>query len=278
MAGRFVRMVTLPLIILAGAFVVILAYVFFFQNRFIYYPTHEFDVLPEQAGLACEDVWIDVAPGEHIYGWYLAGQSEKRTVLFLHGNGGNIGHRIPHLQFLQSLGSPVLIIDYRGYGRSKGKPSEANLYSDAEAAYRWLSKEKELRADQIVLFGESIGGAVAIELALKLPCSGVILESSFTSLRDMARRVFAFLPTGLLLRSHFDSLDKIGRLSCPVLVTHSPQDDIVPFEMGEKLYAAANPPKRFVRLIGGHNDRDYLNNADYRQAIQSFLTNPTETR
>jgi len=271
-------MLLLPLLAVAVVYVTILGYVYFFQNRFIYYPTDDFAVFPAQVGLVCEDVWIDVTPTEKINGWYIGGWPDKRTVLFLHGNGGNIGHRLPHLQFLQSLGVSVLIIDYRGYGRSKGKPSEENFYADASASYQWLISTKEVGPDRIILFGESIGGAVAADLAAKSPCAGLILESSFTSIRDMARRVFPFLPTGLLLRSEYNTLEKLDRLTCPVLVTHSPEDEIVPFDMGEKLYAAAKPPKRFVQLHGTHNDRDYLDQPDYRQAVEAFLGDPAGTR
>jgi fermentation-respiration switch protein FrsA (DUF1100 family) len=271
-------MLLLPLLVVAVVYVTILAYVYFFQNRFIYYPTDDFAVLPDQVGLSCEDVWIDVSPTEQINGWYIAGRPDKRTVLFLHGNGGNIGHRLPHLQFLQSLGVSVLIIDYRGYGRSKGKPSEENFYADASASYQWIVKTKGVGPDRIILFGESIGGGVAANLAATSPCAGLILESSFTSIGDMARRVFAFLPTGLLLRSKYNTLEKLGKLTCPVLVTHSPEDDIVPFEMGQKLYAEAKPPKAFVRLYGGHNDRDYVNQPEYRQAVEAFLNDPAATR
>jgi hypothetical protein len=274
MALKILRMIATPLIIIAGVYIVICAYVYFFQNRFIYYPTRDIEVTPDLAGMPYEDVFLDVSPADRINGWYIPGRPDRRTVLFLHGNGGNIGHRIPHLQFLHSLGVSVLIIDYRGYGRSSGSPSEEKLYADATAAYHWLIRTKQVAPDRIIIWGESIGGAVAVELATKSPCAGLILESSFTSLRDMARRVFGFLPTGLLLRSEFSAVDKLARLSIPALVTHSPDDDIVPYEMGRKLFEAAHPPKRFIELSGGHNDRKYLTNSEYIAAVDTFLTDP----
>ncbi len=277
MALKSRRMIATPLIIIAGVYIVICAYVYFFQNRFIYYPTRDIEVTPDAVGMAYEDVFLDVSPADRINGWYIPGRPDRRTVLFLHGNGGNIGHRVSHLQFLRSLGVSVLIIDYRGYGRSNGSPSEENLYADAGAAYEWLTRTKHLAPDQTIIWGESIGGAVAVELATKSPCAGLILESSFTSLRDMARRVFGFLPTGLLLRSEFNAVDKLARLSIPVLITHSLEDDIVPYEMGRKLFEAARAHKRFIELSGEHNDREYLTNSEYIAAVDTFLTDPARS-
>lgn len=271
-------MLLIPLICIVGVYIIICGYLYFFQNRLLFYPTHDIAVTPDQAGMAYEDQFFELTNDDKMHGWFIPGDSDKPTVLFLHGNGGNVGHRIEHLQFLHSLGVSTLIIDYRGYGRSTGAPSEQNFYEDANVAYRWLVESKKVPAGRIFLFGESIGGAVAIELATKYPCAGLIIESSFTSIREMARHAFPFVPTGILLRSDFNSIDKLSKISYPILISHSPADDIIPFQFGQRLFEAAKPPKQFVELHGGHNDRGYLAAPAYIDAVSSFLSDPTRTR
>lgn len=271
-------MLLMPLIIIVGVYAIICAYLYFFQNRLLFYPTREIAVTPDQSGMAYTDQYFELTNGDKIHGWFIPGDTAKPTVLFLHGNGGNIGYRIEHLQFLHSLGVSTLIIDYRGYGRSTGAPTEQHLYEDAEIAYRWLIESRGIPADRIFLFGESIGGAVAVDLATRSACAGLIIESSFTSLREIARHAFPFAPTGLLLRSDFNSIDKLPKISCPILVSHSPQDDIIPYQFGQSLFEAAKPPKRFVQLSGGHNDRGYLADPAYVEAVSSFLAAPSLAR
>ncbi len=275
MSPRIRRMLFLPVIALVGVYLCICLYLYFFQNRFLFYPTHDIAVTPDQAGLVYSEQFLDLPGGEKIHSWYLPGDSAKPTVLFLHGNGGNVGHRIEHLQFLFSLGVNTLIIDYRGYGRSSGKPSETNMYADAELAYDWLTQEKGVPVEKLFLFGESIGGAVAVDLASRKKVAGVIVESSFTSLRDIAHHSFPLVPTGLLLRSDFNSIAKLPLVSAPILVTHSPDDDIIPFFFGQRLFESAKPPKKFVRLFGGHNDRAYLTDPVYIQSFRQFLADPS---
>jgi len=268
-------MLLIPLTIIAGVYVIICAYLYFFQNRLIFYPTSDIAVTPDKAGMVYQDQFFELTSGDKIHSWFVPGDSSKPTVLFLHGNGGNIGYRVEHLQFLHSLGVSTLIIDYRGYGRSTGTPTEQHLYEDAEIAYRWLVESRSVPVERLFLFGESIGGAVAVNLAAKSACAGLIIESSFTSLREIARHAFPFAPTGLLLRSDFDSIKNLPRISCPILVSHSPDDDLIPYQFGRRLFEAAKPPKQFVRLSGGHNDRGYLSDPAYVKAVGSFLSGPT---
>ena len=275
MSPRVRRMLFLPIIALVGVYLCICLYLYFFQNRFLFYPTPDIAVSPDQAGLVFFDQFLELPDGEKVHSWYLPGDSSQPTVLFLHGNGGNIGHRIEHLQFLHSLGVSTLIIDYRGYGHSSGRPSEPNMYADAELAYNWLIDEKKVPAQKLFLFGESIGGAVAIDLASRKKVAGLTVESSFTSLRDIAHHSFPLVPTGLLLRSDFNSTAKLPLVSAPILITHSPDDDIIPFAFGQRLYESAKPPKKFVRLFGGHNDRAYLSDPVYIQSIRQFFADPS---
>ncbi|MFQ5500315.1 MAG: alpha/beta hydrolase [Candidatus Zixiibacteriota bacterium] len=270
---RRFRMLVWPIIIIAGFFVLMLAYLYFNQKNMVFLPSRELSVHPDQLGLEYDDIYIETVPDQRIHGWFISAPDRKtdKVVLFCHGNAGNISHRLETAEFLTSLGADVLLIDYRGYGLSDGEVGEESAYADAMAAYQWLLKEKAGSADRIVIFGRSLGGAVAIELATKVECGGLIVESTFASIKDMAQRMFPFLPTGLLLRYGFDSVGKIAQVNCPVLVTHSQDDDMIPYEMGCKLFEAAVEPKQFVELSGGHNDRQYLQLQTYRNAIWVFL-------
>lgn len=248
------------------------AYLYFNQSKMIFYPTSDFAVTPEEVGIKAEDVFIPVDENEKIHGWYFSssdsGNSKSNLAfLFFHGNGGNISHRFTTVSALTEMGLNLFMIDYRGYGKSDGKPGEQNMYDDAIAAYNWLINEKHYQPDQIVIFGRSLGGAVAIELATRVKCRSLLVESSFTSIYGMARKLFPYFPVKFLLRYDFGSIDRIGKISCPIAIVHSPEDDIIPFEMGKELYAAANEPKEFLEISGLHNDHTYMQRPDYRSLI-----------
>ncbi|MEA2031480.1 MAG: alpha/beta hydrolase [candidate division Zixibacteria bacterium] len=243
----------------------------------VFFPTRELAITPNEAGLDYEDLFIEVATGEKINGWLFrttAGDDSKPAplVFFCHGNGGNISHRFETIEFILSLGADIFIFDYRGYGLSDGSPSEKNIYADARACFDWLTTEDRYKPEQIVLFGRSLGGTVAIDLAQQVFCRGLIVESSLTSARAMASKMFPFFPVGLLLKYRLNSLDKIGDVNCPVLITHSQEDEIIPFEMGKQLFSAVKSPKRFVALRGGHNERLYFQNNAYRNALVELLS------
>ncbi len=255
-----------------GVFAVISLYLYFNQKKMMFYPMKELAVTPGDLRLPFEDVFIDTPDGARIHGWYVPARTDSaKVVLFCHGNAGNISHRMETIEFLNSLDVNVLIFDYRGYGRSDGEPDEEGLYADAEACYEWLKAEKDFAPQQIFIFGRSLGGAVAIDLASRVPCAGLIVESSFTTASDMASKLFPIFPTKLLLKYDFRSIDKIGLIKCPVLVTHSPDDDLIPFEMGKTLFEAANEPKEFIELFGGHNDREYVNSPQYIEAFKKLF-------
>jgi fermentation-respiration switch protein FrsA (DUF1100 family) len=263
-------------IVVTGAFLFICVVLYFFQARLVFYPTREYAITPSQLQLAYEDVYVDVTVKERIHGWYFPTSNPDNVrkvpvVLFCHGNAGNISHRLETVELILSLGADILLFDYRGYGKSDGSPSEDNVYADAEACYNWLVEQKGVRPEDIILFGRSLGGAVAIELARRVKCGGLVVESSFTSAEEMGKKIFPFTPIKYLLRYGFDSLGKIDSLTCPLLVTHSPDDEIIPFEMGRQLFAAANEPKRFVTLCGGHNERDYFADSIYTVALNDLL-------
>ena len=241
------------------------------QPRITFYPYEELQGNPAQWGLSYEDVHLATEDGVSLHGWYLPHPSATKTLLFFHGNGGNISHRRDSLLIFHRLGLNVLIIDYRGYGLSGGEPSEQGLYLDANAAWDYLTEQRGLEPQQIVIFGRSLGGAVATDLASRVVPAALILESTFSSARDMAAELFPYLSPLLVLRYGFDSSEKIGRTNGPLLMLHSPQDEIIPYALGRKLFAKAPQPKEFIDLRGGHNDGFLLSQPDYENRLKAFL-------
>ncbi|MBN1213524.1 MAG: alpha/beta hydrolase [candidate division Zixibacteria bacterium] len=267
------KMIVWLFFILIGVFAAFGIYLYFNQGRMVFIPMKELVVAPEQLNLTSEDVYIEVVPGEKINAWYFPGNPGRKTILFCHGNAGNISHRLETIQLLKTFEVNILLFDYRGYGRSDGQPTEAGVCADARTAYDWLVNEKKIVPENIILFGRSLGGAVAIDLASKVKCGGVVVESSFTSAAELGQKLFPYFPVKFLLRFKFDSLTKIAKLTCPVLVTHSPDDDLIPIEMGRQLYKAAREPKFFIELKGSHNDRGYLENQTYIKGLRDFIFN-----
>jgi fermentation-respiration switch protein FrsA (DUF1100 family) len=196
----------------------------------------------------------------------------KRTLLFFHGNAGNISHRGASVEIFHRLGLNVFIFDYRGYGKSQGKPDENGLYKDARAAWRYLINERGFDQEDIILFGRSIGGAVAADLAAEIQPGELILESTFSSARDVANAIFPVLSRLIFLRYEFNAVAHISRVTCPVLVLHSPDDEIIPFRLGEKVFQAANEPKSFVKMSGDHNGGFLMSQPDYERALGAFVS------
>ncbi len=270
------RMLLWPIIVVAGVFVLACVVLYFLQTRLIFYPTREFATTPSRLQLPYEDVYINVTAKERVHGWYFpAGNPDNirdgPVVLFCHGNAGNVSHRLETAELVLHLGASILLFDYRGYGKSDGSPSEENVYTDAEACYNWLAEQKGVRPENIILFGRSLGGVVAIELARRVRCRGLVVESSFTSAVELGRKMFPLFPIKYLLRFKFDSIGKIRSVTCPLLVTHSPGDELIPLEMGRRLFDAANEPKQFVALRGGHNEREYLADTAYMRALGDLI-------
>lgn len=247
-----------------------------FERSQLYFPTREMAVTPGTLRLDYEEAMFQTRDGNPLHGWFIPAShgpfaARSLILLFCHGNAGNISHRMDKAHIFHQLGLGVFLFDYRGYGRSPGKPSEEGTYQDAEAAYQWLTHHKNIPANHLVLYGESLGGAIAMETTLRQPCHAVILESAFTSTQDMGERFFPRLIVRWVVHYHYDSLSKISRVKVPILLLHSRHDEIVPFSMGERLYQAAHEPKQFVELRGSHNE-GFLESADiYPRAIQGFL-------
>ncbi|MFQ6027986.1 MAG: alpha/beta hydrolase [Dehalococcoidia bacterium] len=264
----------IPNLLVAGLLLAVLAVSLWphIERQFVYFPTSEILDTPDQLGLEYEDVFIPVSDGERINGWFVPGPSEV-TLLWLHGNGGNIGHRLDELGLMHyRLGVNILIVDYRGYGRSDGRPSEAGLYQDAQAALAYLQTREDVNSDKIVYFGRSLGAAVAVELATQQPPYGLVLVAPFASLGHMARLALPWLPLHWLVRNHFNSLERIRGLHAPLLVIHGEQDQTVPISQGQLLYEAANSPKVFQNLpAAAHNDTYDQGGETYWQSWSDFL-------
>jgi len=254
-----------------GAFAL---YLFIMQPRLLYYPDmpgRELEATPTAIGLAYEDVALQTADGVRLHAWFIPTQNPRATVLFCHGNAGNISHRLDSIRLLHSLGLQVLIFDYRGYGKSEGRPSEAGTYRDVDSAWHYLREVRGLPEAGIIIFGRSLGAAVAADLAIRMRPAAVILESAFTSVPDMAARFYPWLPVRLLSRYRYDNLDKVARIARPLLLVHSRQDEIIPFVHGELLFGRAREPKQFLVLTGGHNDAFLTSREAYTHGLRSFL-------
>jgi len=261
------RLFTVILLIWLG----LSAVLYSLQASLLYYPDPVLVATPEAIDLPYQDVQLRSNDGVRLHGWYLPHPEARGSLLFFHGNAGNISHRLESLKLFHGLGMAVLIIDYRGYGRSDGEPSEQGTYQDAEAAWQWLVGQQGKSPERIAIFGRSLGAAIAAWLAAKHPPGALLLESSFTSIPDMAADLYPFLPVRWLSRFQYATLDRIATLDSPIWIGHSPDDDIVPYEQGRRLYGAASEPKQFFQLRGGHNDGFLRSGPAYRQSLLQFL-------
>ncbi|RJX35530.1 MAG: alpha/beta hydrolase [Desulfarculus sp.] len=238
----------------------------------IFFPEKDLYATPTALGLAYEDVWLTAADGTRLHGWHLPAPGARHLLLFCHGNAGNISHRLDNLARLQQAGLASFIFDYRGYGRSQGSPSEAGMYQDAEAAFDWAQQKAAGQGGRVVVFGRSLGGVAAVYLATVRSPAGLILESTFTNLGDMARSFLPLPGLGGWLGKRFNSLGRAPQVRAPVLVLHGDADEIVPLALGQALFAALPPPKQFVLLQGaGHNDTYLRGGAAYFQRLKEFV-------
>jgi len=252
------------------AYLVVLVILMFFEDSLIFIPSPYPEGDWQPVGLRFEDVQFSSADGTPLHGWYVPHEQARGAVLFCHGNAGNITHRAEILRRLHDVSRvTVFIFDYRGYGRSKGRPKEAGVLADARAARDWLSRREGAEPGRLILMGESIGGAVAVDLAADQGARGLILESTFTSLRDLAAYHFPWFPVRQLMRTRLDSLAKIKSYRGPLLQSHGDCDTIVPYPFGQRLFDAANQPKQFVTFPGGdHND---LRDTGYYAKLGQFV-------
>lgn len=248
------------------------------QREQVFEPSPVLQTTPERMGMKFEELRIPVGSGAdqgELDGWWVPAEAANApTFLYLHGNDRNIANHLEHTQQLHTLGYNVLLVDYRGYGKSSGgKPSEAKVYEDAEAAWQYLLKVRGVKPQQAFIYGHSLGGAIAIDLAAHHPeAAGLVTEGTFTSMQAMGEREYGYLPVGWLLNQRFESLQKIAGLKIPVLLIHGTWDQKVPVGMAKQLYAAAAQPKALALIEGGeHSNSGAVGQVEYRAAVSAFV-------
>lgn len=267
------------LVFIVAAFCIgALSLLYVFQEKMIFFPGKRIVDTPETIGLQYEDVYLVTDDETKIHGWYVPHPDAKATLLFFHGNAGNISHRLDSVSIFRGLGLSVFIIDYRGYGRSGGRPSEQGTYKDAQAAWNYLVDERRLRPDEIIVFGRSLGGGVAAGLAARVSPAAVILESTFTSIKELGKHYYPYLPVSWIARVRYPVDEDISSFNCPVLVIHSEQDDVVPFRHGQRLFATAREPKMFLPISGDHNTGFLLSGDAYVEGMKRFLVTSLDAR
>jgi len=237
-------------------------------------PGRTLTMTPTDVGMDYQDVFIETTDGVTLHGWFIAGRSSQ-VLLFFHGNAGNISHRLDSLRQFQDLGLSVLIVDYRGYGQSEGRTTERGIYRDADAAWRYLIEGRGIVASDILIFGRSLGASVAARLAAQHQPLALIVESSFTSVPDIAQDLYPWLPARWLSRLSHATREYVRDVQCPILVVHSRDDEIIPFRHGEAIFASANEPRTLLAIRGTHNDAFLQDARDYIGGLRAFLTGLT---
>lgn len=271
--GQVKPMVILSHIIavLVIAYVTLAIVLFSMQSMFLYKPVREVTYTPEDIGIDFENVTLETTDGVKLNAWYIPAKDTKMTMLFCHGNGGNITHRLDSINLFNKLGLNCFIFDYRGYGQSEGKTTEQGTYTDAVAAYNWLTQTRNISAEEIILFGRSLGGSVAVHTAAEVKVRSLVIESCFTSYVDMGKKFYPYMPIRWFARFKYDTIGYLKKVQCPVMIIHSRGDEIIPFEFGLELYEAANEPKKFVEIYGGHNDGFLVSDEIYTGAWKKWI-------
>jgi fermentation-respiration switch protein FrsA (DUF1100 family) len=265
----------LSIVLLAAlCYGVFAGFIYLMQPQLLYYPnvpSRELTATPARIGLDYEAVTLQTEDGVRLSAWFIPHPAPRATLLFFHGNAGNLSHRLESIGLFHELGLAVFIIDYRGYGESEGDPTEAGTYRDAAAAWRYLVERRQIAAQEIVIFGRSLGAAIAADLASHTRPAALIIESAFTSVPNMAARLYPWLPVRWLSRYRYNTQHSLETITCPLLVIHSREDDIIPFSEGEQLFAHAREPKQFLELHGGHNDGFLVSREAYQRGLDEFL-------
>jgi len=248
----------------------LVALVRYIESKSIFLPSKEIPVTPEDISLAYEDVYFTTPDHLKLNGWLIKNPRAQATLIFFHGNAGNISQRLEKIAMFYSMGLKVFIIDYRGYGRSQGQPTEEGIYKDAMAAYDYLLARADIRKDKIIGYGASLGGVVAVDLATKRKLAALIVDSSFPSAAAVSQIIYPFLPT-VFLKTNMDSIGKVKTITTAKLFIHSINDEIIPFALGKELFDAAATPKEFLQITGGHNSNHVDSRDKFLSGVGSFL-------
>ena len=259
-------------IIIASVYIIFAGFLFIFQSHYVYYPVRPLSADPASIGLNFESISFETADRVKLSGWFIPGENARGVVLFCHGNAGNISHRLESIQIFHQLGLDIFIFDYRGFGQSEGKPTEQGTYQDAEAAWQYLTEERQVNPNKVIVFGRSLGGAVASWLAQRHTPGALIIESTFTSLPDIAARLYPYFPVRLLSRFKYNTAEYLDRINCPVLIVHSRDDEIMPFSHGQRLFEMAKEPKRFLEISGTHNEGFIISGKRYEEGLNTFVS------
>lgn len=264
-------LIKMPLAAVVGAYLLFLFLVYLFQSHMVYFPYRKMEGDPSMLGLGYEEVWFEADDGTSLFGWYVPAGNGRGTLLFLHGNAGNISHRLDSIEIFHSMGLNLFIFDYRGYGRSGGSPDEADIYDDARCAWKYLMDEKGARPGEIIIFGRSLGAAVAAHLASRTAPGGLIAESGFVSVKALVKTFYAHMVPPFLVRCRYDTLAYLRKVRVPVLVIHSQEDELIPFAHGRALFDAANEPKTFLPIRGSHNHGFMASGRLYTDGLEHFV-------
>ncbi|MBN1493890.1 MAG: alpha/beta hydrolase [Candidatus Omnitrophica bacterium] len=253
-------------------YIVFVGIFYFFQQYLVYYPRKEIRETPRYIGLQFEDVRFKTEDDVTLAGWYVPARDPKGTVLFSHGNAANISHRLDTIHIINSLGYDIFLYDYRGYGASEGgHPTEQGTYYDVQGAWDYLTNGKGIPPERIIIWGRSLGASVAAWLAQNVSPRALIIESGFSSTAELGAEMYPFLPVRRLCRFKYETAHYAAHARCPVLVVHSPDDRLIPFHHGKRIFEQAAGPKEFLEIAGGHNDGFIISGKKYTDGLQRFL-------
>jgi fermentation-respiration switch protein FrsA (DUF1100 family) len=278
-AKKFWFMIVRMIVYVIGIGIFFTILILLFQSKLIFFPNvpgREIETTPDEMGYLYEEITLKTKDKVKLSSWFIPADSSRGVVLFCHGNAGNISHRFESIQIFHSLGLSVFIFDYRGYGQSEGRISERGTYCDAQAAWDFLVEERGVRPGDIILFGRSLGGSIAAYIAQNTSPRVLIIESTFTSIVDIGKEIYPFLPVRLLSRFHYNTIEYVKNCTCPILIIHSENDEMIPIEHGRRLFDTAHAPKEFLEISGTHNEGIFTSMEHYVKGLDSFISTHEE--
>jgi uncharacterized protein len=268
---KLIRQMYIILIATVSAYLLVCLLLVCFQNRFVFVPRSNLFITPKECKLEYEDLSLKSSDGNTINAWYVPAKDAEYTVLFCHGNAGNLSNRIETVDHYHRLGFNFLIFDYPGYGKSTGGPTDKNILESAEAAWKYLTENRKIPENKIIVIGRSLGGVPASHLAAKYKPAMLCSEAAFISSKEVAKDIMPILPTSILVRINLPTGKNIAKANCPVLIIHSPHDEIIKYRHGKALFKLAPEPKELHSLGGGHNDCWFVDQKNYGNIFKKFL-------